>query len=208
MLTLIRRVHMMRWMSRWLKKLHMYFGLLNFSILLVFGIAGLTATVHTHASPRATPVITTFDFRPPANIGDYEAAIAAFEFLKLPMATAPMVNGVRRDAANNVFFAVYTPNGARVVTLLEKEGKVQLDTRRESIWHFFDNLHGTTVNNRETDLRIRLWTWYNEFAIWSLIFMSATGVYLWLASRPRYRWAQVSFAAGSGIFVLLYAISR
>lgn len=203
-----RRVHMMPCMSRWLKKLHMYAGLLNFSILLVFGIAGLTATVHTPGTPRATSVITAIDFRPPANVGDYEAALAAFEFLQLPMAAPPMRNAVRRDAANNVTFASYTPNGARIVTLLENEGRVRLDTRRESIWHFFDNLHGTTINNRETDLRIRLWTWYNEFAIWSLIFMSATGVYLWLASRPRYRWAQVSFAAGSGIFVLLYAISR
>ena len=37
------RVHMMPCMSRWLKKLHMYAGLLNFSILLVFGWIGVLA---------------------------------------------------------------------------------------------------------------------------------------------------------------------
>jgi len=195
-------------MSRWLKKLHMYAGLLNFSILLVFGIAGLGATLRSRGTPRATPVVTTFDFRPPANVGDYEASLAAFEFLKLPMADPPLKSYIRRDAANNVSFGIYTPNGARIVTLLEKEGRVRLEQRRESIWNFFDNLHGTTINNRTSDLRIRLWTWYNEFSIWCLIFMSATGVYLWLASRPRYRWAQISFAAGCGIFTVLYAMSR
>jgi hypothetical protein len=58
------------------------------------------------------------------------------------------------------------------------------------------------------DLLIRMWAWYTEFAIWSLLFMPVTGVYLWLASRPRHRWAQFSFAAGSGLFLLLYAITR
>ena len=38
--------------------------------------------------------------------------------------------------------------------------------------------------------------------------MSLSGVYLWLASRPRYRPAQLVFALGSGVFILLYAVTR
>jgi len=55
---------------------------------------------------------------------------------------------------------------------------------------------------------VRLWAWYNRFAIWSLIAMAITGTYLWLASRPRYRVAQYSFAGGAGAFILLYALTR
>jgi hypothetical protein len=55
---------------------------------------------------------------------------------------------------------------------------------------------------------MRLWTWYNEFSIWSLIGMSLSGVYLWLASRPRYRPAIYVFAFGSLSFLLLYMLTR
>jgi hypothetical protein len=38
--------------------------------------------------------------------------------------------------------------------------------------------------------------------------MSISGVYLWLASRPRYRPARFVFALGCGSFILLYAVTR
>jgi hypothetical protein len=196
-------------MSHWLKKLHMYAGLLNLSILVVFGIAGLTATFDS--GPRRSPLQSstrTLDFQPPPNASDFEAATAAFAFLKPALTTAPPKNAVHRDAANNVTFDFYTVNGPQTVTLLEKENHLRVETRRNNLGHFLDNLHGTTMNARITDPRIRLWTWYTEFSIWSLIFMSLTGVYLWLASRPKHRWAQFSFAAGSGVFLLLYALTR
>jgi hypothetical protein len=38
--------------------------------------------------------------------------------------------------------------------------------------------------------------------------MSLTGVYLWLASRPRYRPALYTFAAGCAVFIGLYVVTR
>jgi hypothetical protein len=93
---------MMPCMTRWLKKLHTYAGLLNLSILVVFGIAGLTATFD---SPEETPpasVTQAYDFRAPENASDYDAALAAFQFLKPALAEPPGRPAVHRDAANNV----------------------------------------------------------------------------------------------------------
>jgi hypothetical protein len=196
-------------MSRWVKNLHMYAGLLNLTILLVFGIAGLTATFDS--GPNRSPLsITrrTMEFTPPANAGDFEAATAAYDFLKLPLSGPPPKYTVHRNAGGDVTFDIYTVNGPTTVTLLEKEHRVRVEARRNNLAHFFDNMHATTMNSGAIDPLIRMWTWYTEFSIWSLIFMSITGVWLWLASRPRHRWAQISFAAGSGVFLLLYAITR
>jgi hypothetical protein len=49
---------------------------------------------------------------------------------------------------------------------------------------------------------------YNEVAIFALIFLSLSGLYLWLSSRPRHRLAQLSFFAGTGWFLVLYWLSR
>jgi len=196
-------------MTRWLKKLHTYVGLLNLSILVVFGIAGLAATFDSGPARTPFPAATrTVDFRAPENVSDYDAALAAFRFLQLPLADAPPRPDVRRDPRNNVAFNLYSANGVRTVTLLEKENRLRVEARRNNLGHFFDNLHSATMNYPHAAWSMRMWTWYTEFSIWSLVFMSVTGVYLWLASRPGYGWARISFAAGSGLFLLLYAITR
>ncbi|MBI3679538.1 MAG: hypothetical protein HY235_04000 [Acidobacteria bacterium] len=69
-------------------------------------------------------------------------------------------------------------------------------------------MHETHIRNRSADWRMRLWTYYIELSIWALIVMSLTGVYLWLASRPGFRWAQLFFAAGTVCFLALWVFSR
>jgi hypothetical protein len=165
------------------RKVHMYAGLLNLSILLIFGISGLWAT-----------------FEP--------APDRVYEFVKLPMSVSLPNPTVRRDGDNNLALDFYGVNGVRRAIVLEKENRIRIETRRTPLASFINGLHTTTINSRMTDWRIRYWTYYNEFSIWSLIGMSISGVYLWLASRPRYRPARFVFTLGCGSFILLYAVTR
>ena len=64
-------------MTKWIKEIHMYTGLLNFTIPLVFGIAGLTATMQV---PRQAGDIESRKFQVRPNLTDFEAAVAAYEF--------------------------------------------------------------------------------------------------------------------------------
>ena len=192
------------------RKLHMYAGLLNLSILLIFGVSGLWATLEPAPEQRARPdpAVEFRDFTVPPGLDDKAAADRVYEFLQLPL-TAPLPKfALRRDASNNLALDFYTPNGVRRAVVLEKENRIRLETRRIPLANFLNNLHTTTINARSTDWRIRYWTYYNEFSIWSLIGMSISGVYLWLASRPRYGPARFAFALGCGVFLLLYAVTR
>lgn len=193
-------------LTRLIKKLHIYTGLVNFIILMVFGVAGLQATFRVQR--QFNDVVETRPFDAPANATDLEVAAAAVRALDLP-APMPGPNAVHRDADQNLTFTSYTVNGPRLITVLEPQHQLRVTIRRNALVHFFDNLHATTLRNSGGgDLRIRMWAWYVEFSIWSLIFMSVTGVWLWLASRPRLGWAQATVATGFGGFLLLYVVMR
>ncbi|MCG6924557.1 MAG: hypothetical protein LJF30_04495 [Acidobacteria bacterium] len=59
-----------------------------------------------------------------------------------------------------------------------------------------------------SDLRVRAWAWYLELSIWSLLLMALSGVYLWLSTRPRHRWARVSLVVGTLVLVGFYWVVR
>ncbi len=197
-------------MTSLIKKLHMYTGLLNFSILFVYGASGLLLTAQPAPGnrPRPKPETRFVDFQVPAGLTDKQVADRVWETLQLPLTAPPQPQGIRRDPSNNLRFGFFTPSNAHQIVVLEKENRLRVETVRNDIWRYLFALHGTALGHPSTDWRIQAWAWYNEFAIWSLIGMVASGVYLWLASRPGFRWAQVSLAAGLGIFALLFLLTR
>src|SRR6266545_2617523 len=93
-----------------IKKIHMYVGLLNFTILLVFGIAGLSATFEEETvMQRKTPSAVEYrDFVPPPNASDGELARRVYGAAKIPLA-APVP--ARRNAQNQVVLDFWTPTG-------------------------------------------------------------------------------------------------
>ncbi|MBI3208664.1 MAG: PepSY domain-containing protein [Candidatus Solibacter usitatus] len=193
-------------MNYWVKRIHTWFGLLNFTIVLVFGATGLLATFRPAPAERRPPQTTTSDvpFTPSAGvIADKDVAVEIRRKLDIPAAGG----NVRRDGDNNLVASFSTPNGLRRVTYLEKENRLRVESRHNNIWQFFNVLHETLPRQAE-DGRIRLWGYYTEFSLWSLIGMTLTGFWLWLATRPGFRWAQISFAAGTAVFTLLWIFSR
>jgi hypothetical protein len=187
----------------------MYVGLLNFSILVVFGIAGIDATLHGgEARQRQWSSARYESFDPPQNASDAQVADMVFRQLRLPLTNPIPQFALRRNEQNVLVLDFYTVNGVHRVTLLEAEKRISIESDRVPVSRFLNNLHAHTNAGRKPHWALHLWGWYNEFAIWSLIGMSLSGAYLWLASRPRLRWAQGTLAAGVGVFGLLYFLTR
>ena len=187
----------------------MYLGLLNYVSLTVFGIAGLNATFES--GPRQPPPAVEARFLPftaPSNASDKEVADAVFQLAHFPLSNPIPKPALRRNPENELVLNFFTLNGPFRVTVLEKENRLRIEPVRNNLWRFLNSAHSVTQAGNSRFLRVRLWAWYNEFAIWSLIAMSLSGVYLWLASRPQYRWAQLCFAAGTGVFIVLWAVTR
>ena len=115
---------------------------------------------------------------------------------------------VHRDPAHQLVADSYNPNGLIRATLIEQERRVQVQTYRNSIWRFIDNIHATTFNSGQPGTALRIWGYYVEFSIWSLIGMTLSGIWLGLVTRWRFRWTIIAFAVGCGAFAIFYLIER
>jgi hypothetical protein len=201
----------MRTITTLIKKIHIYIGLLNFSILLVFGVAGLNALLEgvSGGEPEATSERIQA-FTAPANVSDREIASAVYEILKPPL-TAPLPpEALARDKDSNLVLTFYSPNAITNVTVIEKAKQLRIRTSQNRFWRFLSNAHAATCEDdaARSDVVMKLWTYYTELSIWSLLIMPLSGVYLWLASRPKYGWAQIAFAGGCCLFIVLYVLAR
>src|SRR6266436_2672989 len=105
------------------RKLHMYAGLLNLSILLIFGVAGLSATFEPGPGKGKPPdaSVEFRDYTVPPGLDDKAAADKVYEFLRLPLTTPLPKYAIRRDSNNDLELDFYTPNGLRRAVVLEKE---------------------------------------------------------------------------------------
>lgn len=197
-------------MQSLIRKLHIYAGLLIFVNLLVYGITGLSVTMKPAPDerPLRVPTVRYQAFTPPPNLTDLQVAEQIRQSLHIAL-TGPVHNySIQHDAGNNLVVNLWTVNGPFKTTVLESENRLRIEDYRNSLWDAINGLHATTGRTEVPDLRLRLWAAYNEFALWLLIGMSLSGLYLWLASRPGYWPAQISVAVGAGVFVLLYILTR
>jgi len=194
-------------MLQWIRRLHFYAGLLNFTALVVFGMAGLVVTFDApdifHAGNK--PLVTTRPFTAPGAASDREVAALIRDAVKPANAGPPVI---RRNAAHQLETDFYSVNGLIRVIFDEKAGRISIETWRNSIWRFIDNAHASTIGEQSSGAAIRAWVWYIEFSIWCLIFMTLTGVWLGVGARWSYRWTSVSLAAGCIAFLMFWVVGK
>jgi len=195
-------------MTEWIKKLHIYAGLLSFTAFCVWGIAGIHGTILPDPRGRQPPAgaVRYVDFTAPGNLPDQQVADRIVETLKLPFTRTG--KKPQRDEQHHLSMTYYTPNGRRRLVLLEEENKVRIEVIQTSIWGFLSNLHAATLLHSQPAWPLKMWSLYNEFSIWSVLFLTLTGVYLWLATRPGLLWARYTLAASSGVLILYYVVVR
>ncbi|HXE65235.1 MAG TPA: hypothetical protein VN519_16945 [Bryobacteraceae bacterium] len=97
-------------MNAWIRELHLYSGLLNFSILMVFGIAGMVATVHAPDifQQPTLHTITTQDFSVSPSDSDQEVVGAIANALHLRVDQLP---NAHRNPQPRLMVDFYDANG-------------------------------------------------------------------------------------------------
>jgi len=193
-----------------IKTIHTYLGLFVFLQLIVFGTAGLVATFSTpEAREPATTSVREVPFTVPAGRTEKEIADAVHAELDLSL-TGPIPQwALRHDSTGRLLLDFSTVNGVHRVTVEPDRSQLRLVTERVGFWHFLSRMHSSLrVYDRSGDWRMEAWTAYVEIAIWSFLLMAASGLYLWLSARARYRPALVAIMAGSAAFLILYFATR
>jgi hypothetical protein len=185
----------------------MYLGLVNFSLLIVFGLAGLVVTAEAPDifKQKQGPAVVVREFTAPPSASDRDVGRLLADTLQVAHAGPPVIH---RNPANQLVAEFYSVSGMVRATLLEGERRVQIQTFRNSIWRFIDNAHATTIAEEGRDAALRAWAWYIELSIWSLIAMGLSGLWLGVAARWNFRWTRISLVAGCAAFAALYWLER
>ena len=196
-------------MFDWVKKIHMYSGLFTFTALTVWGITGIHAVSLPSPGGYSPPDVSSVREVPydaPGNLDDPALAKKIFEAIDVPLAGGHY--NIHRDDDLNLSFFVFTYNGRRDVTLLEEKGLVRIAHRKNAFSGFLSSMHASHSRRGPKALPARMWAFYNEFSLWAFTFMTFSGVYLWAATRPRLRWAQLSFGLTLAISIALWLATR
>ena len=189
-------------MFTWIKRLHMYAGLLTFTAFVVWGITGIHAVFLPSADNWEEPSPTEvreIAWKSPGNLDDKALSRVAIEASGLQAIGAPLLH--RRDDQQNLAFAVFGPNGRRDITYLEREEKLRVEIRQNNLVEFLSGSHAGSSRRGPPNWSARVWGIYNEFSNWAFLLMTISGIYLWLASRPRIVWAWTTLALAA-LFVM------
>jgi hypothetical protein len=192
-------------------KLHIYAGLLTFAQILVYGIAGLAATVDERPRPKHVTASREVAYTPPArssSMTDKEIADDVYRTLALPLTRPMPLFAIKRNAQNDLALDFYNINGIYRVTVLERERKLRIEDVHNGAATFFNDLHTVTLNDLEAPRLVRVWGYYNAFAMWCLLGFCISGVYLWLSAQARSVWAWSALAAGTVTIAALWMAFR
>jgi hypothetical protein len=177
-------------------RIHTFTGLVAFINLMLYGAVGMAALFDART---ATPVVWEREFAMTAGESDRAVAERVVRLLGLSLATPVHDFAIGHDAQRRLVLDFYHVNGRHRVTVLDHPGRLRVEQTRASLWQYLSTLHVTTAAFRSGDWRLQLWAWWNEFAMWCLVLMTASGGWMWWsrrdARRPR---------AGGGMLVAVH----
>lgn len=193
----------------WVKKIHMYSGLLTFTAFVIWGVTGVNGVFLPKPGEFTPPPVSSVrevPFQADDSLDDRELAKAIFDTIQVPLAGGHY--NIHRDEDLNLAFNVFTINGGRQVTFLEDQGIVRVEHRANSFLSYLSSVHTAHSHRHQLTLASSAWGYYNEFSTWAFLFMTASGVYMWLATRPGMRWAQLSFLGMAALTAALWIAIR
>lgn len=201
---------------RWTRDLHLYFGLFVSPFILLFAVSVFFLN-HGKLPGRLQTRSETFrDLRVPDGIDRLqgrEAVNLAREIL--PQAGVTGEIGFLRVLAKerHLVFPVSKP-GFEATVDVDLESRSAVVTRRgTSWWEALAYLHKSpgphNVNLRGNWFWTRAWGWLADTTIYLTLFITMSGIYLWLAIKAERRTGAVLLTAGAvSLFGLIYAVIR
>jgi hypothetical protein len=201
---------------RWIRDLHLYFGLFISPFLLLFA-ASVFFLNHGKVVPDAPPTPETFHhLRIPDGfdrLQGREAVNRATEILaQLPLTgEIGFLRYVRKD--RHLIFPLSRPGLEATVDVNLDDQSASVTQRRSGLWeaiaflHKMPGPHNAAI--RGNWLWTRVWKWFADATIYLTLFISVSGIYLWYALKAERRIGLVMLTAGAvAFFGLIYAVLR
>lgn len=201
---------------RWLRDLHLYFGLFISPFILLFAVSVFYLN-HGKLGPGANPAPDTYrDLKIP----DGFDRLKGREAVDRARAVLPQI-----EVSGEIGFLRYVPTTRHLIFPVSKAGSeatVDIDLARQTatvsrrsmnVWESLSYLHKIpgphNVALRGNWIGTVLWRVFADATIYLLLFISVTGVYLWWAIKAERRIGFTLLAGGAATFAgLIYVIVR
>ena len=197
----------MRSAYRSIRDLHLYVGLFLSPFVLVYAAS---AVFLNHAympwGGRDAPRTPAQSVR--VHVRDSDDGLEVARQVREQLGMRGEIGFVSRDKKRaRLNFPIETPGTVTRVRLDLTTGTATVERQDTGVWDAAVYLHKTpgphNVKLRGNWVFMRLWAWVADATVYLLLFLSATGIYLWTVLRAQRRTGLLCLGAGAVTFVAL-----
>ena len=200
---------------RWIRDLHLYFGLFISPFVLVFA-ASVFYLNHGKLIPGRSSIETFRGLEIPDGFDRVKGreAVDRAQTILPQIGVSGEIGFLRYAAADrHLIFPVSRAGVEATVDVDLGLRSATVKWRRMSLWESLAYLHKMpgphNVAIRGNWIGTRVWRWFADGTIYLLLFISISGVYLWWAIKAERGTGAVMLTAGAATFAgLIYAIVR
>jgi hypothetical protein len=200
----------LRTFNRWVRDLHLYCGLFLSPFVLVYALSAILVNhavlpwggpKAAKASPKRTAAV---------RVPDDEDAVRQARAILAQIGVVGEVEFVRReDEGRRLVIPVVVPGRRTTVRVDAVAGRAEVEEKRTGVWDSIVYLHKMPgqhlVSIRGNWVFMRLWRWLADATVYIALFLSATGVYLWVLLKAERKTGLVFLGLGILSFVVVVA---
>ena len=192
---------------RWTRDLHLYAGLFASPFVLVYAVSVILLT-HAYLpwGGRDAPPADTRTVR--VSVRDEADGLAVARQVREQIGVRGEIGFVgRRPGSTRLSFPIETPGRVTEVRVDLSTGVATVEQKTTGVWdatiylHKMPGPHNATI--RGNWVFTRLWGWLADATVYLLLFLSATGIYLWTVLKAQRRAGLLFLGAGALSFAAI-----
>lgn len=199
---------MKRSFSVWMRDLHLYAGLFISPFILVFAVSTLMLNHTWKPWTSAEVEKTTASVIIPADLKNGIEGVPAAKKILQQLNVSGEIGFVRHQPQNQrLLIPVFKPGQRATIDVNLETRTATVERTRTDIWSALIYLHRTPGPHNAQAPRnwvfSRAWGWFADATVGLMLFVSASGVYLWALIKAERKVGLVLIGAGALSFVTL-----
>lgn len=189
---------MQRAVYRWTRDLHLYVGLFASPFVLVYAVSAILLN-HAYPSPATPSQIVPRTVA--IHVTDNDDGLSVARQVRDQVGVRGEIGYVnRKPQGHTLSFPIETPGRRTSVKVDLAAGTATLKEQTTGVWDATIYLHKMpgphNVKIRGNWMFTGLWSWLADGTVYAILFLSASGVYMWFVIRAARRYGSLFLGAG------------
>lgn len=202
---------MKRSLSLWMRDLHLYAGLFASPFILIFAVSTILLNHAWKTWTRAAVEKTTAPVEIPAGLKSGAEGVPAAKQILRQVNVSGEIGFVRHQPQNNrLIIPVFKPGQRITIDVDLTTRTAAIERTGTDLWSTLIYLHRTPGPHNAQAPRnwvfTQAWGWLADATIYLLLFLSASGVYLWALLKAERKIGLILIGTGVLSFIVLVSV--